>query len=141
MTIIRLKRSDRLAIHLEFDYHGAGVLLKALRAAASDGGGPVSIEYDRSVTKTKRFSTMNEELLVITRSDSDAIEDSGNSVSLNLEDDTLKYAIARFQKCLTDNAFDPPELCELRVAGKRDADNDLYCILLKEDTTKDTHSS
>jgi len=131
MTTIRLKRSDRLAIHLEFDYDGACALLKSLQAAASGGDSSIVIEFDRGVTKKKRYSTTTERTMTISESEGDAIDESGDKVNLTLEEGTLEYAVARFQKCLETDEFDPPELCELSVTGSRGADNDLYCILLK----------
>ena len=131
MSTIRLKRSDRFAIHLEFDYDGACALLKSLQAAATGGDtSTVVIEFDRGVTKKKRYSTTIQRSMTISESESDAIEENGDKVNLTLEHDTLEYAIERFQKCLETGEFDPPELCELSVAGSRDAESDLYCILL-----------
>lgn len=131
MTTIRLKRSDRLAIHLEFDYDGAHALLKSLQAAAAGGEACVPIQFDRGVTKKKRYLTTKDRIMTITQSEENAIEEHGEKVKLSLERDTLEYAVARFQRCLETREFDPPELCELSVVGSRDTDNDLYCVLMK----------
>lgn len=131
MSIIRLRRSDRLAIHLEFDYDGACALLTSLQEAVSGGNRSIAIEFDRGVTKKKRYLTTTERTMTVSQSERDALDESSDKVNLMLEKDTLEFAILRFQTCLKTNEFDPPELCELSVAGSRDAENDLYCILLK----------
>lgn len=131
MSTIRLTRSDRLALHLEFDYDGACELLRCLQTAVNGGDTSVQIEFDRGVTKKKRYSTTVARTMTVSKSESDAIEEIGDRVNLAFEEDTLEYAVARFQKCLDTSEFDPPELCELSVAGSRDAENDLYGILLK----------
>ena len=131
MTTIRLRRSDQFGIHLEFDTAGAAAILHSLKAAANWGENSILIQFDRGVTKRKRYPKMTKRNMAILQAQEDGIAEVGDDVRLMFQEDTIAYAMSKFQECLETNEFEPPEVCELLIMGGRHADNDLYCILLK----------
>lgn len=63
--MITIRRSDRLAIHIEFDYDGASALLGLLQNSSNESADSVVIEFDRGVTKKKRFQETTPRKLVV----------------------------------------------------------------------------
>ena len=125
--MIVIRRSDQFAIHIEFDDQGALALLKALQDGSAGSPGTVSIEFDRGVTKKKRFADTTTMRLVVGQGD-DEIAELKETVELKLEPKTRNILRERLERCIAAKDFFPPELGEFFVSG-RDVRNDVYCIL------------
>jgi len=122
--MIKLKRSDKFAIHLKFSLDDIENLINFFSQALSDQEKKLDIEYNKNVFYRK--NVFKNGIFFVRKSNDELLTFKDNQVILHLEEDTIKYTINKLNECISIKDFFPAEVTEIKILNKN---NDLYFIL------------
>jgi len=120
--LVYLKRTGRWSIELGFDKRGAAELIGLVDNYCPDA--VISIDFDRSVTRTKRFTKNTTASFRVARSNDDWValqEEDDGVVALHLPDDWMVHVGEIIQEFTQrdDGLLQASELIEVDVPKRR----------------------
>ena len=127
--MIVLTRLDRRSIRFDFDESGARELLGAFQALRRRSETGLLVELDPAVVTRKKASRTTK-LMLLLKIGEGRIQRSDEGILWELEEDDVDYGARRFEECLAEGCFSPPEFVQVSVGESKALDYVYGALLL-----------